>query len=212
MKKAILSTAVLATVLISCNSNKSEEKSDKMIEATNEEIHDHSHDQHAETSEKEPSVDTTTTIVKTQSDFSIDEIVRNYLKLKNSLTKDDSKGAAKAAKALYESFNKANQNSIKAKSKKEYLEIADDAKEHAEHINDNSGDIEHQREHFAILSKDLNDLIKLFGTKQKLYLDFCPMYDEGDGAVWISETKEIKNPYYGQEMPTCGSIKKEYNK
>ncbi len=34
MKKAILSTAVLATVLISCNSNKSEEKSDKMIEAT----------------------------------------------------------------------------------------------------------------------------------------------------------------------------------
>jgi hypothetical protein len=48
----------------------------------------------------------------------------------------------------------------------------------------------------------------MFGTKQKLYQDYCPMYNDGKGAIWISETKEIKNPFYGSQMLTCGSLKK----
>jgi hypothetical protein len=140
--------------------------------------------------------------------FSTDEIIADYLKIKNALTKDDAKAAANAGKALYQTFNSINANSLTASQKKEYLDIADDAKEHAEHIGDNAGKIDHQREHFAILSKDINDLIKLLGSNQKLYQDHCPMYDEGKGAIWISETKEIKNPYYGSQMLTCGSVKK----
>jgi hypothetical protein len=140
--------------------------------------------------------------------FSIDEIVANYLKIKNALTKDDAKGAANAGKSLFKVFAATNTNSLTSSQKKEYLDIADDAKEHAEHIGDNAGKIDHQREHFAILSKDINDLIKMFGTKQKLYQDYCPMYNDGKGAIWISETKEIKNPFYGSQMLTCGSLKK----
>jgi hypothetical protein len=36
------------------------------------------------------------------------------------------------------------------------------------------------------------------------------MYNDGKGAVWISEAKAIKNPYYGSQMLTCGSVKKEF--
>ncbi len=144
------------------------------------------------------------------SSFSIDEIVSGYLKLKNAFTKDDTKAAGSAGKALYAVFNKTDVNSIDAKSKKDYMDIVETAKEYAEHIGDNAGNIEHQREHFALLSKDMNDLLKLFPAKQKLYQDFCPMYDGGKGAYWVSEVKEIKNPYLGAKMPTCGSVKKEY--
>lgn len=144
-----------------------------------------------------------------QTAFSINEMVSNYLTLKNALTKDNTKAAATAGKTLYATFNAVNANTIDSKLKKEYLDIADDAKEHAEHIGDNGGNIPHQREHFVLLSKDINDLIKIFGTKQKLYQDYCPMADEGKGAIWISEVKEIKNPYLGAKMPTCGSVKKE---
>lgn len=140
--------------------------------------------------------------------FSTDEIIANYLKIKNALTKDDAKAAANAGKSLYKTFNAINVGSLTASQKKEYTDIADDAKEHAEHIGDNAGKIDHQREHFAILSKDINDLIKLLGSSQKLYQDFCPMYNDGKGAIWISETKEIKNPFYGSQMLTCGSVKK----
>jgi len=142
--------------------------------------------------------------------FTINEIVTNYLELKNALVKDNSKAAANAGKALYVALNSIDTKSLDAKLKKEYVDIADDAKEHAEHIGDNSGKIEHQREHFAMLSKDINDFVQTFGTTQKLYQDYCPMYDEGKSGYWISETKEIKNPYFGSQMLACGSVRKTF--
>ena len=145
-----------------------------------------------------------------QSSFSIEEIVNNYLTLKNALVKDDSKGAADAGKAMQETLKKIDMTKLSGEQMKSYMDIADDAKEHAEHIGSNGGNIEHQREHFVLLSKDLNDLVKTFGTKLKLYQDFCPMADNDKGAIWISETKEIKNPYFGAKMPTCGSVQKEF--
>lgn len=173
----------------------------------NQDKSNHSHEDVNATSSVAAQNDNSTVATKT---FSIEEIVANYLKIKNALTKDDAKGAANAGKALYKTFSSINVNALNANQKKEYLDISDDAKEHAEHIGDNAGKIDHQREHFVILSKDINDLINSFGTQQKLYQDFCPMANDGKGAIWISEVKEIKNPYYGSQMFTCGSIKKTF--
>jgi hypothetical protein len=60
------------------------------------------------------------------------------------------------------------------------------------------------KEHFAMLSKDVNDLIKIF-ERIKKYIEIIAMYDQGKSGYWISEFKEI-NPYYGSEMLTCGGI------
>ncbi|MFV8352790.1 DUF3347 domain-containing protein [Flavobacterium sp. XS2P14] len=158
--------------------------------------------------ETKNAVSNTKTVAATS--FTINEIVSSYIKLKNALVKDDSKGAANAGKGLYAILNSTDTKSLDAKLKKEYVAIADDAKEHAEHIGDNSGKIEHQREHFAMLSKDINDFVQTFGTTQKLYQDYCPMYDEGKSGYWISETKEIKNPYFGSQMLACGSVRKTF--
>lgn len=181
----------------------------ELTEPVAQKEHDHTdgtHD-HTDAATSEEGAQETNTY---STPFSTSVIVDNYLKIKNALTKDDANGAAKAGKALYQTFNSINANSLTASQKKEYLDIADDAKEHAEHIGDNAGKIDHQREHFVLLSKDVNDLITTFGTKQKLYQDFCPMADNNNGAVWISETKEITNPYFGKDMATCGSVKKEF--
>ena len=140
----------------------------------------------------------------------INDIIIDYINLKNKLTKDDTNGAAVEGKKLFASFKKIDANSLNAKQKAEYLDIAESAKENAEHIGDNTGKLDHQREHFAILSKDISDLITLLGSNQKLYQDYCPMYDNGKGAVWVSKTKEIENPYFGKKMSTCGTIKKEF--
>lgn len=142
--------------------------------------------------------------------FSIKEIVTDYLSLKNALTKDDSNATADAGKEMVATLGKIDMKKLSSEQMKTYMDIADDLKEHAEHIGDNAGNIAHQREHFVLMSKDINDLITTFGTEQKLYQDFCPMADEGKGAIWISELKDIKNPYYGSEMLTCGSVRKEF--
>jgi hypothetical protein len=71
----------------------------------------------------------------------------------------------------------------------------------------NGNNIKHQREHFETLSKDVYDLVKTFGAGETMYKDFCPMYNNNKGAAWLSETKEIKNPYLGKKMTTCGEVK-----
>lgn len=139
---------------------------------------------------------------------SIKEIVTAYLQLKNALAKDNGKDAATTGNAIVATLATVDMKSLSAEQMKSYMDIADDLKEHAEHIGANAGKIEHQREHFVMLSKDIADLIKTFGNGgQTLYKDFCPMANDGKGAIWISEVKEIKNPYLGSKMPTCGSVK-----
>ena len=108
---------------------------------------------------------------------------------------------------MMESFAKFDQTTLTAEQKKTYENIASDAKEHAEHIDKSEDKIDHQREHFATLSNDVYDLVKAMGGGQTLYQDYCPMYNNNKGATWLSETKEISNPYLGAKMPTCGSVK-----
>ncbi len=231
MKNVILAVLAMVFVLIACNSNTDKSKETKTEKESTPAAQMYACSMHPEVTGKkgdkchkcgmelsEPvkkegsstgRSDSTSTAMVMPADFSIKEIVSNYLKLKNSLTKDDSKNAAAAGNAIVANLAALDANSLPAVQKKAFADVADDAKEHAEHIAANAGKIEHQREHFALLSKDVNDLVKTFGAKQKLYQDYCPMYNDGKGATWISETKEIKNPYYGSKMLTCGSVKKE---
>jgi predicted S18 family serine protease len=146
---------------------------------------------------------------ETKSTASINEIVAGYLNVKNALASDNGKEAATAGKEIVNAMNKLDKASLTAEQKKVYEDVEDDAKEHAQHISTNADKIDHQREHFDMLSQDMYDLVKTFGAGQTLYKDFCPMYNNNKGAAWLSETKEIKNPYLGKKMSDCGSIKEE---
>lgn len=165
------------------------------------------------TSENNKNKDTShTATVATNSNVgtpAIKEITEHYLHIKNALSQDDGKEAANGGKALAEAFSKFDQSSLSAEQKKTNTDIVSDAKEHAEHIGMNADKIAHQREHFETLSKDIYDLVKTFPAQQVLYKDYCPMYNNGKGATWMSETKEIKNPYLGKKMPDCGEVKEE---
>jgi hypothetical protein len=58
------------------------------------------------------------------------------------------------------------------------------------------------------LSKQLYTIFKEIDLKGKIiYWDYCPMALEGKGANWLSLNEKILNPYMGQMMPSCGSIK-----
>lgn len=137
-----------------------------------------------------------------------EEMINFYLQLKNALTVDDSKGAASAAGNLKSALINLGKQSMQNSQKKLYQDVADDAIENTQHIADNGGNIKHQREHFENLSNDIYDLVKAFGASQILYKNYCPMKK----ASWLSEIKEIKNPYFGKSMLTCGSIKETINK
>ncbi|GAB3359508.1 hypothetical protein GCM10027566_24940 [Arachidicoccus ginsenosidivorans] len=148
------------------------------------------------------------TVAATGQNANVDEVITHYLHVKNALTADNSKEAATAGGQLHTALVNLGKQTMTAAQKKAYTEIANDAEENAEHISENGGKIKHQREHFQNLSGDIYDLVKAFGTSQTLYKDYCPMAK----ASWLSEVKDIKNPYLGKSMPTCGSVKETISK
>ena len=136
-------------------------------------------------------------------------IIDNYLALKDALVHEDSKGAADFGKRLFDDFAKFDLSTQAKQQQEEVAEIIEDASEHAKHISENSKDIAHQREHFELLSKDIRDLVIIIGSDRTLYQTFCPMYNNNKGGAWLSTSKEIRNPYFGNRMLKCGTVQQE---
>lgn len=137
------------------------------------------------------------------------ELFSHYQHLTFALSSDDDKEAANAAKGMLEALPKINTKGFSTAQKSIFDDIAADILEHSEHIGDNIGNIAHQREHLVLLSKDFYDIAKEFGTEKSMYKVFCSMYDDDKGAYWLSDSKEVKNPYYGEMMLTCGEVQEE---
>jgi hypothetical protein len=135
--------------------------------------------------------------------------VDDYLEIKDALAADNSRDAAKVAKQLVDALKNLNKTVLSEEQKKVLGEIEDDALENASHIGENPGNIQHQREHFVRLSLDIYDLVKSSGAGRVLYKISDKNYNNGKGAFWLSETKEINNPYLGKADLKRGSIQEE---
>ena len=134
-------------------------------------------------------------------------ILNDYFNLKDALVADDNAKAKELGVILATSLGKLDISKYTDAQQSDIKDIVEDAVEHAEHISES--DIAHQREHFKILSKDVTDMVAITGTETTLYQQFCPMYDKG--SAWLSISKDVKNPYYGSKMLTCGKVQKEIN-
>ena len=67
-----------------------------------------------------------------------------------------------------------------------------------------------QRASFTSLSADVIALFKHASlNKGTIYIQHCPMANNGDGGDWLASEKKIQNPYYGSEMMECGAVLEE---
>ncbi|UJP64710.1 efflux RND transporter periplasmic adaptor subunit [Mongoliitalea daihaiensis] len=74
-----------------------------------------------------------------------------------------------------------------------------------------TSNVEEQRKQFEILSDNLIDAVEYFGiVENTIYRQYCPMAFKDQGAYWLSGEKEIRNPYFGDMMLTCGEVKETY--
>jgi hypothetical protein len=182
MKPTLLILLVSASIMVACNQQNKQEKAPK-TEMVNDTIK-------VESNSNEP-------------------IIKAYLKIKDALIKDNGDDAAKAGTELVAEFKTFDQKNLADDQKKPFNNISEDAIEMAEHIGANSNKIEHQREHFSMLTDDMYELVKILGTTSTLYKIHCPMYNNNKGANWLSASNKIENPYLGQQMLTCGNVEEE---
>lgn len=191
MKNVIL-TLGIAAVLASCgSSNKSEEKAEQTTTAKSEQT---AMEEEASSADKNADVSA---------------VIEAYLSIKDALVNDDQETAASAGKTLANALGEMNMSQVAEDQTAEAKEIIDVAKNHGEHIAES--EIDHQREHLEALGKDMKDLIAFTGTDRKLYQQYCPMYNDHKGGMWLSASEEIRNPLFGSKMLKCGKVEEVIN-
>lgn len=118
-------------------------------------------------------------------------LLNGYLKIKDALIRSDSKQAA----TLSTSWLKVIEHEPAFKEKAGLIKAVSKITR--------TMDVETQRAAFAEASLVLWPLIKnAHQDHTDMYYMYCPMKK----TYWISTEPEIRNPYYGAAMLTCGNV------
>ncbi len=130
-------------------------------------------------------------------DDKLNAVYLPYQHLTAALTEGDAAAARVAALALEAGAKEVQGGEALAKTAAQLLK---------------SNDLEAQRVVYSPLSNEFIALLKKTGLDSgELYVAHCPMALNDKGAQWVSHTKEIRNPYFGDSMLTCGSVTETLN-
>ena len=119
--------------------------------------------------------------------------LKQYILIKNALVDDDLPEAQIKAKEWV---------SLKEKDPMTTMDVP-------EAVNDIilAANMESARNAFYDLSQVIiSTAQKMGGPGRSVYIQHCPMANKNQGALWISFEEEVKNPYFGESMLTCGSV------
>ncbi|WP_394759783.1 DUF3347 domain-containing protein [Flavobacterium sp.] len=135
----------------------------------------------------------------------LDAVYENYFSLKDALVKTDGTTASAAAKELVASINAVKMDELKMDVHMVWMKVLENLKKEAIAISE-STDTKKQRGRFNTLSTSIYELIKVSKSDETVYYQFCPMANNGKGANWLSKENNIKNPYFGSMMLSCGKV------
>ena len=117
-----------------------------------------------------------------------DGLVAPYLHIQVALANDSTNGVVEAARAIGAQAEKMGEKAAEIGAAAETLAAA--------------GDLQTARDAFGPLSDALIAYGKEVGFGE-LRVAYCPMVDK----EWVQATSEIRNPFYGSMMLTCGEFR-----
>ena len=133
----------------------------------------------------------------------MEAIFENYFDLKDELVKSDAKSTSAKAKELMNFINVVKMQELKSDVHTVWMKVMNDLKSDTDKIA-NATNIEKQRASFITLSENMYQLMKVSKIETPIYFQHCPMANDGKGANWLSKENQVKNPYYGSKMMSCG--------
>ncbi|MGO3261091.1 MAG: efflux RND transporter periplasmic adaptor subunit [Mesonia sp.] len=130
------------------------------------------------------------------------EVLSPYLEMKDAFVASDAaqvSASAEATLSVLKSLKTSELEKMEQSHVTKAIEMLDAIAQ--------SDNLENQREHFVILNENIIPLaMNVEKAEPVLYVQKCPMANNNKGAVWLSTEKNIRNPYYGEQMMTCGSV------
>ena len=125
----------------------------------------------------------------------------NYFLLKDALVKTDGKSASEKSTVLLSVITDVKMEKLKMDEHVVWMKILKNLTADVKSISE-AQDIEAQRSVFNSLSKNVYELIKVSKPTETVYYQYCPMKKMN----WLSQENTIKNPYFGSQMLSCGSV------
>lgn len=154
-----------------------------------------------ETSQKKTSKDLNATSTTSEVVFEnerFNKVYASYLAVKSALVNTDNDKASSAARMLFMSQKNAESAGTKLSDAIIGLQGAND--------------IADKRIAFEKVTAAMEvEIAKQKITSGTIYKQYCPMAFDGKGGYWLSDSKEVRNPYYGDKMLTCGVVDSELN-
>jgi Cu(I)/Ag(I) efflux system membrane fusion protein len=132
-----------------------------------------------------------------------------YLLMKDAFVASDPGKVTNYAAQLKTSLKDVDMGLVEGDAHREWMSQSEKLNKELNKIS-SSNDIEYQRSAFAELNDVFYTSLKSFGLPHgTVYYQFCPMAFGDKGAYWFSADKEIKNPYFGDAMLSCGETREE---
>lgn len=142
----------------------------------------------------------------------LNTVFDHYMLLQKAFVQSDAKKVSSAAQIVKKTIAGVDMKQLTKDQSIKWSDISGKLNKQIDLIA-SSGDIEEQRAAFVSFNDQFYKVVKLFGLMGKtVYYQFCPMANDGKGAYWLSDIKEILNPYYGDAMLTCGETKEVIKK
>jgi hypothetical protein len=202
---SILFSATAFAFLTNCSGNKKDDAETA------------SHDQHAAKDTTEHASGSTATAEAAEPQFQVDASFQNqlasvftsYVELKNAFVESDAAKVKEEAKGTDEALAKVDMKLLSGAAHNDWMNYLSPIQSSLKEIQ-GSADIEAQRKAFSALSDNLYKSVKAFGLGGKeAFYEYCPMAFNNEGAYWLSDQAQIKNPYFGDKMLTCGEVKEK---
>jgi hypothetical protein len=198
---ATLYSVVTVFALSNCSSKKDE--------AVQEENHDES--MHAATEEAPAQASASQFQVDATFQQQLSGVFTSYVSLKDAFVATDATQVKSVAAKTQESLKKVDMMLLTGVAHNDWMTYSGGLESSLKEIQA-SDDIEVQRTSFSKLSDNMYKSIKAYGLGgATAYYEFCPMAFNNQGAYWLSDAAEIRNPYFGDKMLKCGSVEEKLN-
>lgn len=133
----------------------------------------------------------------------------NYVRLKDALVSSDAKKTGEKAAETSQALADVDMTLLSGAAHNDWMNYRNAMAQSLNAIKSET-DIEGQRKAFSTLSDNLYRSIKAFGLAgSTAYYEFCPMAFNDEGAYWLSDASQIRNPYFGDKMLGCGEVKEK---
>lgn len=133
-------------------------------------------------------------------------LLENYLNMKSALVESSAESTNEAASNMLANIKDFSGNELPEEQQDFYKKQADMLEDHLRNMAQ-AKEVDKQRDHFAVVTKNIYQLTKAFNpTEESLYYQYCPMAFNNNGGYWLSAQEEIRNPYFGDKMLKCGRV------